>query len=349
MAGHPAVMTVVVPVYRNEESLPELVTQLSAVAEQAVDLGYRVEAVFVVDGSPDASHAVLADLLPSAPFPTTLVGHARNFGSFAAIRTGLAARQSEHYCVLAADLQEPTSLVLDFIRALRDPSVDVAVGRRLSRQDSRSSRVAAELFWRLYRRLINPQIPPGGVDVFGCSRRFRDHLLSLREANSSLVALAFWLGFRRVEVPYTRLARPHGRSAWTFRRKARYLLDSVYSFTDLPITLLTLLGAVGMLVSAALALAVAGARLMGGVAVPGYTALMITIAFFGAVNLFALGVIGNYAWRTFENTKQRPGAVIRDVHEFTGTIDMRGITMTAPVPVARELVALHDDRAGSGR
>jgi glycosyltransferase involved in cell wall biosynthesis len=309
-------MTVVIPVYRNAESLPELVTGLTEMAELAAASHIRLHTVFVVDGSPDSSHDVLAALLARSPLSATLVRHSRNFGSFAAIRTGLASADSDWYCVLAADLQEPPSLVLDFVEVLRDPAIDLAVGRRVGREDAVTSRWAANQFWRLYRGLINPQIPEGGVDVFGCTRRFRDHLLSLREANSSLVALAFWLGFDRAEVPYRRAARPYGRSAWSFRRKYRYLLDSIYAFTDLPITALTALGAVGMVMASAMAVVTAAARIMGGVPVPGYAPIMIAIAFFGALNLFALGVIGSYAWRAFENTKQRPGAIVADIREF---------------------------------
>ena len=169
-------LDVVVPVYGNADSLPQLLIELAAVAAEAESrFAVRVRAVFVVDGSPDDSLAVLQRSLPAVRLESTLIDHSRNFGSFAAIRTGLAATSADWYCSLAADLQEPTELVLDFLRALIR-GADVAVGTRASRDDAVGSRWASGTFWRLYRRLINRDIPSGGVDTFACSRQVRDEL-----------------------------------------------------------------------------------------------------------------------------------------------------------------------------
>ena len=160
-------------------------------------------------------------------------------------------------------------------------------------------------------------MPAGGIDVFGCTSTFRDHLVKLAESNSSLVALCLWLGFRRSTVEYGRLAREHGRSAWTLRKKLKYLSDSIFSFTDLPIRLLLAGGMLGVVASIAVATIVGVARLTGVIDVPGYAATMTVIAFFATLNLGGLGVIGAYVWRTFENTKGRPEAVVMAEHRFT--------------------------------
>ncbi len=309
-------LVVVVPVYDNAGSLPQLLLELAGVAAQAESqFSVQVRAVFVVDGSPDDSLAVLRRSLPGVRLESTLIEHSRNFGSFAAIRTGLAATPADWYCTLAADLQEPPDLVLDFLRALVE-GTDVAVGTRVSRADAAGTRWTSGLFWRVYRRLVNREIPRGGVDTFGCTREVRDELVALSEANSSLVAQLYWIGFRRVEVPYTRLRRPHGRSAWSFRRRVRYLLDSVFAFTDLPISLLLAVGGFGILAATVLGVVTFVARVFGGITVPGYAALALIITFFGALNLFGLGLVGQYAWRGFENTKGRPGAITRSREEY---------------------------------
>ncbi len=324
------VLSVVIPVYQNEESLPELVSALVHLADRARrEHAVELEAVFVVDGSPDRSHQVLAALLPVVALRSRLLAHSRNFGSFAAIRSGLAAGSGDVFAVMAADLQEPPELVLDFLTALRRTGSDVAVGRRTHREDGAAGRWAAGLFWRLYRRAVNPEIPVGGVDVFACTKVIRDQLLRLREANSSLVALIFWLGYDRVEVEYARGPRPYGRSAWTVRRRVRYLLDSVFSFTALPITILTAAGALGVLVATVLAAVTLVARVVGDVPVPGYAALILAVTFFGALNLLGLGVIGAYARRAFENTKGRPPALVRSTTAFAGTA-----ATSAPAPGA---------------
>jgi polyisoprenyl-phosphate glycosyltransferase len=309
MASPPtSAYSVVVPVYGNEDSLGPLSERLAALTER---LDGPLEVVFVVDGSPDRSGEVLADLLPRQPFSSRLVFHARNFGSFAAIRTGLQRTSGRFVGVMAADLQEPPELMVEFFRALRDGRSDLVVGRRRSRSgDPWATAVSSRLFWAIYRRLVQPEMPPGGVDVFACTDAFRAHLLELEEAHSSLVSLALWLGFRRETVEYDRLPRPSGTSGWTLRKRLRYLSDSVYSFTDLPIRLLMRAGLVGVAVSVALAAIVLIGRVSGTIGVPGYSATILTIAFFGALNLSGLGIVGAYVWRAFENTKQRPAAVV---------------------------------------
>ena len=159
--------------------------------------------------------------------------------------------------------------------------------------------------------------PSGGVDVFGCNRAFRDTLLQMEERHSSLVAQIFWLGYRRAQVGYRRLPRRHGRSAWTFGRKLNYLSDSLFAFSDLPIKLLMRGGALGVFFSCLLGVVVAAARLLGEIAVPGYTMIMLTIVFLGALNMLGLGIVGSYAWRAYENTKQRPLAVVLRAQSFT--------------------------------
>lgn len=295
--------SVVIPVYRNEETLPALIGRLQVLDEQ---LEGHLEVVFVVDGSPDGSHRYLAEALPSARFRSQLVSLSRNFGSFAAIRQGLAAAEGPYFAVMAADMQEPPELVLEFFRLMRSDEADVVVGKRTGRSDPFFSSLASRIFWAVYRRFIQREVPEGGVDIFGCTRAVRDNLLRLEEANSSLVGLLFWLGFRRAEVPYERQPRLHGSSGWSTRRKIRYLLDSAFAFTDLPVTALIGVGALGGLVSVVVGAVVFVAWLSGAIPVLGYTPLALLIVFSLSMTLLALGIVGAYVWRTFENSKGRP-------------------------------------------
>ncbi|VTU18985.1 glycosyltransferase family 2 protein [Variovorax sp. PBL-E5] len=306
-------LTLVIPVYRNETSIPDL---LDAVSGLHRDLHGEMEAVFVIDGSPDRCFELLRDALPARPFPSRLALLSRNFGSFSAIRAGLELVESDRYAVMAADLQEPPELVLEMDKVLREEPVDVVVGTRESREDPLMSRLPAQMFWWLYRKYVVPEVPPGGVDVFGCNREFRDNLLRLDERHSSLIAQLFWLGFRRKLIHYSRKSRQHGKSAWTLRKKVNYLMDSVFSFTDLPIRLLVRGGGITAALAGLLGVIVAIGRLAGLISVPGYAMTILTIVFLGAMNLFGLGVVGSYAWRTYENTKGRPHTVMMRMHEF---------------------------------
>jgi len=299
--------SVVIPVYKSEESLARLLEALSIMNRELND---EMEAVFVIDGSPDQSFALLNAALPDLKFPAQLLVHSRNFGSFPAIRTGLAAARGQYYGVMAADLQEPPELLIAFFKALAAEECDVAIGTRTGRNDPLFSRLASSVFWGLYRKLVVHDMPEGGVDVFGCNKIFRDQLLKLEESRSSLIALIFWLGFRRKLVSYERLERQEGKSSWTFKKKVDYMMDSIFAFTDYPIRLLTRIGMIGCLLSIILGVLVVVGNMTGSIKVPGYAATMLVVLFFGMLNLLALGLVGTYAWRGYENSKVRPLAVV---------------------------------------
>lgn len=310
MAG--IIYSVVVPIYRNEESLPRLI---KALEEMHINLHKQLEVVFVIDGSPDRCYEILKDQLNELPFAAQLVAHSRNFGSFPAIRSGLMAAKGEFFGVMAADLQEPPELLIQFFEALKNNEADVTIGTRSGRSDPLMSRLASSMFWGLYRRLVVKDMPEGGVDIFGCNRAFRDQLLGLEESRSSLIALIFWLGFRRKFISYTRRVREEGKSAWTLSKKIDYMLDSVFAFTDYPIRLLMRIGAIGSFLSIVMALIVIIGKVFGTIDVPGYAATMLAVLFLGALNLFGLGLVGTYAWRSYENSKKRPLAIVAMKHD----------------------------------
>lgn len=300
--------SIIVPVYKNELSIPRLIQTINYLNDM---LQGELEAVFVVDGSPDQSYVLLRDALDKMSFPAQLLSHSRNFGSFPAIRTGLAAARGEFFGVMSADLQETPELLLNFFKSLDMRDCDVVIGTRKNRNnDPLISRITSGLFWKIYRKLIVKDMPEGGVDVFGCNRQFRDRLLQLEESHSSLIALIFWLGFRRKFVYYERQLRQEGRSAWTLSKKIEYMMDSIFAFTDYPIRLLMRIGAIGSIISFFLVMIVILARLSGFIEVPGYAAIITSVLFLGALNLLGIGLVGTYSWRAYENSKRRPLAIL---------------------------------------
>jgi glycosyltransferase involved in cell wall biosynthesis len=307
--------SLIIPVYRNEDSIPELLTVLK---ELNKNLDKKLEVVFVIDGSPDRSFGVLENSLPACEHKSKLLVLSRNFGAFSAIRAGMAEAEGPYFAVMAADLQEPSELILKFFRTLETESIDVTIGTRRQRNDPLFSRLGSQIFWFFYRKFVQKEMPPGGVDIFGCNMSFRDQLLALDESNSSLVGLLFWLGFRRKLIGYERRARSHGKSAWTLGRKLRYLMDSIFAFSDLPIRLLVLLGGIGLVFSVIFSILVLFAKISGVVPIPGYAATVLIILFFAALNTFGMGIIGSYVWRAFENTKHRPQVIVRSLLEFDG-------------------------------
>jgi glycosyltransferase involved in cell wall biosynthesis len=308
-----AIFSLAIPVYRNEGSLPSL---LEAVGEINRAMAGAFEAVFVVDGSPDRCLELLREALPRCDFHSQLIALSRNFGSFQAITAGLAGARGAYLAVMAADLQEPPELAIEFRRMLASGEYDVIVGARARRQDPMCQRWLSAIFWGLYRRIVQREVPAGGVDVFACTRAFAEQLLSLKERNTTLVGLIFWLGYRRGEISYERRPRLHGKSAWSFRRRLRYLMDSTFAFSDLPVRLMSLIGVCGISLSLILGAVVLTARLAGEIEVPGYTATALLIMFFGGLNSLGIGLLGEYLWRTFENTKGRPSYLVASHFEF---------------------------------
>jgi glycosyltransferase involved in cell wall biosynthesis len=314
--------SLIIPVYKNEESLPDL---LAVLADMNEKLSGKLEVVIVVDGSPDNSYGILRQRLPQMPFASQLLLHSRNYGSFAAIRAGMQVASGSYFAVMAADLQEPPELALDFFRLLQADEADVVVGTRDARNDPWRSRWSSEVFWWVYRKFIIKDIPAGGVDMFGCNRQFRNELLSLDESHSSLIGLLFWLGFRRKTVAYQRRERQHGVSAWTFKKKINYLMDSIFSFSDLPLKLLISFGGIGVLFSVLFSLLVMMLKVTGWVEVPGYAATILTVLFFGALNTAGIGLLGAYVWRAYANTQGRPLSVVMRAESFSGKVDNNNI------------------------
>ena len=315
--------SLVIPVYKNEANLDRLLQELVSFNER---LPGELETVFVVDGSPDRCYEIFRQTLPGLPLRSQLLLLSRNFGAFSAIMAGLAAARGDHFAVLAADLQEPLSLAEEFFSRLQDDQADVVFGARSDRSDPIMSKFFSWIFWQTYRRFVLSDMPHGGIDVFGCNRVVRDRLLQFKESNTNLIALLFWIGYRRSFVPYQRAERQGGKSAWTFRKKLRYCLDSVFNFTDLPLKLLLYCGLIGLLFSLIWGAAVLGAKLVGSIPVPGYAAIVIAILFFGGLTSLGLGIIGQYLWLTLQNTRQRPNYIVAGATSY----DNRATEEAAP-------------------
>ncbi|MFC1665298.1 glycosyltransferase family 2 protein [Pseudomonadota bacterium] len=302
--------SLIIPVFKNEGSLPALLKAISGLAENKQS---EFEVIFIVDGSPDKSLVTIIANIEQLPYMARVVSLSRNFGAFSALRTGLELAQGDHCAVMAADLQEPIKLIEDMYLALEANQADVVFGQRLGRQDDKFRSLFSGIFWSIYKRYILQDIPTGGVDVFACNKKVKTAVLSIKEPNSSLVVQLFWVGFRRLFIPYERRRRYEGKSSWSFSRRFRYMLDSIISFSDLPIILIMVLGLIGVSLSIIVGLVTIVGKLLGFIDEPGYTTTTLLLVFFGSTILSTQGILGSYLWRTYENTKNRPITVIDDI------------------------------------
>lgn len=296
--------SLIIPIYKNSQFIPELLVSIDGLNKK---LKNKIEAVFIIDGNPENEFEILKEQLKKNSFKSQLISHSRNFGSFAAIKTGLENATGNYFSVMAADMQEPPDLIIKIFKKLTNKKSNIVIGNRIGRKDNN---IFSNIFWNIYKKYIQNDLPKGGVDIFGCDKTVRNTLISLKENNSSLVGLLYWIGFKKEYINYVRIKRKYGKSAWSFKKKIKYMIDSIFAFSDLPIKILINLGLIGISVSLMLSFVVLVSKLVGSITVPGYTATLLIVSFFSSINLLCFGIIGLYMWRAFENTKNRPNTII---------------------------------------
>ena len=307
------IFCVIVPVYKNELNISNLMSELNLLRENLKNV--KLVVTFVIDGSPDKSYEKLKKAAYEAKFSIKIIRLSRNFGSVVAVKAGLVISQGDYYAVMAADCQEPIELYERFLQEL-ESGCDIAVGQRQSREDSESVKFFASISWWFYKKFIFKEMPIGGVDVFAINRQVRNELIELKEKNSSLVGGLYWVGFQKKSVLYTRKARLAGKSAWNFFKSLRYFMDSCFNFSDIPIRALWVLGAFGVAISVALGGAIIWAKFLGQSTSPGYSMTVVSILFFGSINLIGIGIVGEYVVRAFENSKGRPEYIIESEEDI---------------------------------
>lgn len=301
-------LSIVVPVYFNEANLPDTVPELLSLAPR-LPAGMRLELVFVDDGSQDRSLELLLEFQRQHPETITVVQLTRNFGSMAAVQAGLTAATGDCVGIIAADLQDPPELFLEMVKHWEQGTKTV-LAVRSDREESLGQKAFSNLYYALLRRFAIPNYPPGGFDFMLVDRQVVDELNAIHEKNTNLMSLVFWLGHRPVLIPYVRRKRTKGRSRWTLSKKIKLFIDSFVAFSYLPIRAVSLLGLLFALGAFVYGLVVLYARLSQDIEVRGWTALMVVLTFTSGVQMMLLGLLGEYLWRTLDESRRRPLYVV---------------------------------------
>ncbi len=312
MALDRSLLSVVVPVYNEESNLPRLASRLLEVFKQArFD---ACEAVLVSDGSTDGSERIIAQLVEAYPgFRGVFL--TRNFGHQAAVSIGLEQASGSVVCMLDADLQDPPEVMIDFIDAL-EQGADVAYGIRRKRKESLLKRCAYRLYYRLLRAVASIQIPLDSGDFCAMRRCVVDDMLKLPERNRFIRGIRAWVGYRQTSVVYERQSRYAGRSKYSLAKLIGLAYDGVFSFSNLPIKLMQLAGFVIALLSFLATIGHVAWHLLAPDRFPvGWASLIFSVWFFGGVQLLVMGVVGEYVFRTFDESRQRPTGLIRTAIE----------------------------------
>ncbi len=305
-------LSIVIPVYYNEDNLELLYDDLKKKIIDVID--YEYELVMVNDGSKDNSYEVMKDLADRDEH-IRIISLSRNFGSHAAILCGLAKCTGDCAVVKAADLQEPTELILEMVDRWKN-GFNVVLAVRKGREEGRGQTLFANMYYNMVRKTALPEMPKGGFDVYLLDRKVIDVVMALDERNSALTGQILWSGFRTDKVYYTRLAREVGSSRWTFKKKIRLVTDTLFSFSTLPIKIVTLVGSFSFAGSLIWALCVFTFKIMGLIDVSGWTTLFIFQLFSFGVLMMTLGILGEYLWRTFDASRNRPPYIIEDENEI---------------------------------
>ena len=303
-----SLISIVVPVYHNAASLPAMLDELRAIASR--NTGDRFEFVFVDDGSRDDSFEVL-QRLATTDERVRVVKLSRNFGSNAAIAAGLSVARGDAVGAIAADLQDPPEK-LDEMLSIWRAGRKVVLATRSAREDPMLTTALANTFYRLFRRFAIREMPEHGFDFFLIDRCVADLINGIQENNAYLMGLIVWFGFDPAVVPYRRRARKqeYGRSMWTFARKVKYFVDAFVAFSHIPVRAASLLGIALSMAGLAYAVVVLVLRLLSGIEVEGWSSLMVVLLVVSGAQMIMLGVIGEYLWRTLDETRKRPRWVI---------------------------------------
>jgi glycosyltransferase involved in cell wall biosynthesis len=301
-------LSIIIPVYYNEKNLQHTYERLSQ--EVLLHLP-SYEIILVDDGSHDDSYAIALKLRETDP-NIKVIKLSRNFGQHIAIYAGLEHAKGDCAVVISADLQDPPSLILQlFAKYLEGYKIVVAI--REKREDKPSQKLFSACYYKLMRRFALNNMPQGGFDCFLADKQVIDVLVSVEEKNTSLFAQILWLGFKRTEIYYTRQSRELGTSRWTLSKKIKLTLDSLLAFSYAPIRIISAVGIIDCIASLIYAVYIVCQKLIFG-ANAGWSSLMIAIMFSSGVQMLTLGIIGEYLWRNFDESRKRPLYVLEEKH-----------------------------------
>lgn len=298
-------ITIIVPVYNSSAFMGAL---LDAIDKQKAESGWNLELVLVDDGSKDGSYAKIEELAKTYSYIKG-IKLSRNFGHQIAVKTGLAHSTGDYVAIIDDDLQDPPSLLPQFFSYL-DQGYDVAYGVRKKRKESFLKKLSYNSFYRILKGMSNTDIPLDSGDFCVMTKRVVDNMLKLQEKNPFLRGIRAWVGFKQIGVEYERHARIEGESGYTLKKLLKIAMDGIFSFSSVPIRIITLLGFLGLVFAFIYSVLIIYESLVHGTDVRGFATLAILISFFSSLILICLGIIGEYIVRIYDEVRDRPYTVI---------------------------------------
>lgn len=310
-------LSLVVPCYNEAENV--------AAFQQAVitafdGCGYDYEIVFVNDGSKDATLHNLKKLYTAQACPVKVISFSRNFGKEAGLYAGLEHASGEYISLIDADLQQRPEIVREMVQMLDDePEFDVIAAFQDRRGEGKMLSFFKKSFYTIINKLSKVTLRPDASDFRTFRRSVRDSILDLAEYHRFSKGIFAWVGYETKFIPYTACERASGTTKWNFWKLMEYAIEGIIGYSTAPLRLATVLGSVTGISALIYLIAVILEKLIRGIDVPGYATIIVLILLLGSVQLFCIGIIGEYVGRTFEQTKDRPIYIAKEILEYPET------------------------------
>lgn len=304
-------LSLIVPCYNEADN----VAAFQAAAIQAFEgCGYDFEIVFVDDGSKDATLHQLRKLFKEQKCPVKVVSFSRNFGKEAGIYAGLKQASGEYISLIDADLQQRPEIVRDMVRILEEqPEFDVVAAYQDRRGEGKILSFFKKSFYTLINRLSDINLRSDASDFRTFRRNVADSIITLGEYHRFSKGIFAWVGYNTCFIPYIACERAAGVSKWNFRKLFNYAIDGIIGFSTKPLRIATFMGGLSAFAAFIYLVIVILQKLIAGIDIPGYATQIVLILFLGGMQLFCIGIIGEYVGRTFEQSKGRPVYIAKEI------------------------------------
>lgn len=304
-------LSLVVPCYNEADN----VAAFQAATLQAFDgCGYDYEIVFIDDGSRDATMFQLRKLFTEQKCPVKVISFSRNFGKEAAIYAGLKQASGEYVTLIDADLQQRPEIAREMVRILDEqPEYDLVAAYQDRRGESKVLSFFKKSFYRVINHLSNVNLHADASDFRTMRRNVADSIVELGEYHRFSKGIFAWVGYNTCFIPYTACARTAGESKWSFWKLFNYAIEGIIGYSTKPLRIATFLGGFTAVCAFLYLIIVILEKLITGIDVAGYATIVVLILFLGSMQLFCIGIIGEYVGRTFEQCKNRPVYIPREI------------------------------------
>lgn len=307
-------ISVVIPVYFNAGSLEATFLRLkNEIFPVFPHLTFEI--LFVDDGSRDGSLQEILKIKKEHPANVVVIEFTKNFGQVSAIAAGYAHAQGKAVMNVAADMQEPSELLINLIKSYLTSDAPIIIGQRVDRDETAYRKITSNIFYFLMRKLSFKNMPKGGFDVVLMNKNVKDLILSLNDAHPFWQGQILWTGYPIKIIPYERKKRVVGKSRWTFSKKIKYLLDGVLNYSNAPLRFFSVVGIMSFFLGIIYSIVITVRFFYAETPFAGWAPLMIIILLSSGVQLLGLGLIGEYLWRIFDQTKSKPKYVISKIIE----------------------------------